>query len=163
LKKKTYLLLGGNLGDRKQNLEDALRLIEENAGKILSLSRIYETEPWGFSDQPAFYNQAVLIETHLKPEILLNNILEIEKQLGRIRYVKWHERLIDIDIVFYEDEIIDLPGLKIPHPHLQERKFALAPLTDIAADFAHPVLNKTVKRLMEECDDELDVKVVIGD
>ena len=161
-----YLLIGGNLGNRVENLENALGLISSRAGTIIRSSAIYETAPWGITDQKSFLNQALELDTTLPAEILLDILLEIERRLGRVRREKNGPRLIDIDILFYGSEIISSPTLTVPHPLLQERRFALAPLNNIGPDFIHPVLHKPVKQLLAECTDKLRVDLYqrgIGD
>ncbi len=143
-----YLLLGSNLGNKKEILDKAIELLVEKVGTIVSQSKDYETKPWGVTDQPDFLNLAVSIHTHLKPLEILDQTQSIENQLGRVRKEKWGARLIDVDIMFYGNEIIDEPNLKIPHPLMQERDFALIPLAEIAPDFVHPVLGKTISELM---------------
>ena len=142
-----YLLLGSNLGNRKELLDKTIELLSQKVGVIISQSKDYETKPWGVTDQPDFLNLAVSIHTHLKPLEILEQTQSIENQLGRVRKEKWGARLIDIDLMFYGDEIIDEPNLKVPHPLMQERDFALIPLAEIAPDFVHPVLRKTVSEL----------------
>lgn len=145
-----YLLLGSNLGNRKEILGKAIELLSQRVGIIILQSKDYETAPWGVTDQPDFLNLAVAIYTKLKPLEILEITQSIENQLGRVRNEKWGARLIDIDILFYGNEIIDEPNLKIPHPLLQERDFALSPLLEIAPNFVHPVLGETVLKLREK-------------
>jgi 2-amino-4-hydroxy-6-hydroxymethyldihydropteridine diphosphokinase len=152
-----YLLIGGNLGNRVENLENAVELISRRAGTIIRTSVIYETAPWGITDQKSFLNQALELDTIHPANILLDVLLEIEQELGRIRREKNGPRLIDIDILFYGTAIISDPRLTVPHPLLQERRFALVPLNNINPDFIHPVFNKPVKQLLAECKDPLKV------
>jgi len=144
-----YLLLGSNLGNRKEILDNAIELITKKIGIIISQSKDYETKPWGMTDQPDFLNLAITIHTKLKPLEILEQTQAIENQLGRVRKEKWGARLIDIDLIFYGNEIIDEPNLKVPHPLMQERDFALIPLAEIAPNFVHPVLEKTILELRE--------------
>ncbi|MFT3946122.1 MAG: 2-amino-4-hydroxy-6-hydroxymethyldihydropteridine diphosphokinase [Agriterribacter sp.] len=153
-----YLLTGGNIGDRKQNLEDAAAALAKEAGNVTALSGIYETAAWGKTDQPSFLNQCVGIETSLAPMDLLHIIMGIEKKMGRYREEKYGPRIIDIDILLYNGDIIDEPSLQIPHPQLVNRRFALAPLAEIASTVIHPVFNKTISELLFECKDVLPVK-----
>jgi 2-amino-4-hydroxy-6-hydroxymethyldihydropteridine diphosphokinase len=144
-----YLLLGSNLGNRQEILEKAIDLIQKNVGVIISQSKNYETKAWGKTDQPDFLNIAIEIETNLMPLEVLEKTQAIENQLGRVRLEKWGARLIDIDIIFYGQEIIDISHrLHIPHPLVQERVFALEPLAEIAPNFVHPVLGKTLNELL---------------
>ena len=155
---QVYLLIGGNLGNRASNLDMALKLIEQECGAISRVSSVYETAPWGKKDQPDFLNQAILIFTNLSPQMLLDNILTIEKQMGRFRAEKFGSRIIDMDILFYNDDIIESGELRIPHPELQNRRFVLEPLAEIAPQKIHPLLKKTVEELLQECRDPLAVK-----
>ena len=153
-----YLLLGGNLGDRKRNLELAIQLLNKEAGKVSAVSSIYETAAWGVTEQPDFLNQAVKLETNLAPLQLLDKMLEIEQQLGRIRKDKWGERLIDIDLILFGEEIIDVENkLQVPHPHMQSRNFVMKPLAEIAPNAYHPVLEKTILEIFENISDNLEV------
>ena len=156
-----YLLIGGNLGNRKENLLTAISLINEQCGSLTKSSSIYETEAWGKTDQPSFLNQALEIATSLNARQLLRRILKIEKTMGRIRKEKLGPRLIDIDILLYGNEIHDLRFLKIPHPEMHNRRFALVPLAEINAALQHPVLKKTIAELLEECPDNLEVRKIV--
>jgi len=155
-----HLLTGGNLGDRKENLLKAIALINEQCGPLIRSSSVYETEAWGKTDQPSFLNQALEISTSLNARQLMRKILKIEKEMGRVRKEKLGPRIIDIDILLYENEIHDLRFLKIPHPEMQNRRFVLAPLAEIGSSLLHPVLKKTIAELLEECPDNLQVSKV---
>lgn len=158
--KTVHLLLGGNLGDRVEVLKNAKKLIDKEIGGILKGSNLYETAPWGKEDQNAFLNQVLLVATTCSPEEILSKIQYIENELGRVRFEKWGERLIDIDILFIEDEIITRHDLKVPHPYIQERRFTLVPLAEISPEFIHPIFNKSVQALLMECTDRLEVSQV---
>lgn len=142
--------IGSNLGDRQAYCQDAIRRLRAAGCTILKVSSFRETEPWGLSNQPPFLNGAVLIGTGLKPHELLKLLLSIETDLGRIRTERWGPRIIDLDILFYDNVILRSEALSIPHPHLHERAFALEPLAEIAPDMIHPVLNKTLAALLQE-------------
>ncbi|TMI75594.1 MAG: 2-amino-4-hydroxy-6-hydroxymethyldihydropteridine diphosphokinase [Bacteroidetes bacterium] len=155
---RAYLLTGTNMGKREQNLETAREWIEAECGKISLVSSLYETAAWGKTEQPAFLNQALEIQTNLNAAQLIRHILKIEKNMGRVREEKYGPRLIDIDIIFFDDEIVATSFLKIPHPEMQNRRFVLVPLNEIVPDFIHPVLKKTVQELLDDCPDPLPVK-----
>ncbi len=155
-----YLLIGGNLGNRKENFSRAVSLINEQCGSLTKSSSVYETEAWGITDQPSFLNQALEIVTELNARQLMRKILKIEKIMGRVRKEKLGPRIIDIDILLFENEIHDLRFLKIPHPKLQNRRFVLVPLAEINSGLQHPVLRKTIAQLLEECPDNLEVKKI---
>ena len=146
------LSLGSNLGERYNNLKRVLLELEK-LGKIVNKSHTYETKPYGVFDQPNFLNMAVGIETELPPRKLLEKLKSIEKKLGRKETRRWGERIIDIDILFYDEIIVDEPGLKIPHPEIQYREFVLKPLREIYPDFVHPTLKKTVRELFQKLPD----------
>ena len=153
-----YLLLGSNMGNSIQFLVDARTHIENELGANLVSSSIYQTAAWGKTDQPDFLNQVVKVNCHLAPEEVLQTILAIEKKLGRERAEKWAARTIDIDILFYDLMIINHVNLVIPHPFLQERAFALAPLAELAPNLEHPILKKTIKTLLANLASDLSVR-----
>lgn len=153
-----FLLIGGNIGDRAACLNRAVELIGHQVGKIENISAIYETAAWGKIDQADYLNQVAAVNTSLEPANVLKAILAIEKNMGRIRKKVWEPRLIDIDILFYNEEIIREEHLHIPHPHLQDRRFVLVPLAEIAPDLVHPVLKQTIRELLEKCPDPLWVR-----
>ncbi|WP_245705991.1 2-amino-4-hydroxy-6-hydroxymethyldihydropteridine diphosphokinase [Catalinimonas alkaloidigena] len=155
-----YILLGSNLGDRAAQLAQARQLLAQQVGTVVRASSLYETAAWGVADQPDFYNQVLEIATTLAPEAVLDRILALEHQLGRVRFQRWHERTIDIDILYYGEEVMDTPRLQIPHPELQNRRFTLAPLAEIAPDWRHPVLEVTQAQLLAACTDPLPVRLV---
>ena len=159
---KAYLLIGGNEGNRLFHLQQAVANIDRFCGEVIQQSSIYETAPWGKQDQPAFLNQAILIQTALDAGALMRTILEVEEKLGRKRGEKYGPRIIDIDILFFNDEIIGLPRLKIPHPEIQDRRFVLEPMNEIAPTYVHPVFKKTINQLLKECPDRLGVEKIIG-
>lgn len=148
-----YLQLGSNLGDRKQLLQDAILAIEKRVGSLVDKSKVFESTPWRVEGQENYLNQIIKVKTTLSAEDVLNIVLDIEKQLGRVRIEKWGERLIDIDIIFYNDDIIETSNLCVPHKHMHERMFVLVPLNDLSPDLLHPIYNKTIKELIEVCRD----------
>ena len=155
---RLYLHTGSNLGERESHLEQANKHIEKRIGSIARASGVFETKPWGIEDQPDFLNQALEVQTRLSPFEVLEQILQIEKRLGRQREIKWGARLIDIDILFYNEQIIDTPKLSIPHPYLQHRNFVLIPMLEIAPDLIHPVFGKTIEELYALSNDPLLVE-----
>lgn len=157
--KKIYLGLGSNLGNREENLQTAQLFITEKFGTIISLSSVYETAAWGFTEQNAFLNQVICIETKFSPIQVLLIILEIEKSMGRIREQKWGTRIIDIDILYYANKIVLLPDLEIPHPFIQERRFVLVPLCEIDGEFVHPKFKQTNDELLRKCQDSGEINL----
>lgn len=147
------LLLGGNLGNRDANLRFALFQLKKNVGKVLQMSKVYESGAWGKVADKPFLNQVIEIKTSLSPQELLEAVLLIEEMAGRKRTLKWSNRTLDIDILYLEDKIINEPSLKVPHPELQNRAFTLVPLAEIQANFVHPILKKTTKEMMINCAD----------
>lgn len=154
---KVFLLIGGNMGDRLQNLHQAISLLSAAVGPVIQQSAVYETAAWGKTDQPAFLNQALLLSSRLSAQELIVTVLSVEEQMGRHRTEKFGPRVIDIDIMFYNEDVINEPHLTIPHPQMQNRRFALVPLNELAPQMVHPVLNKTLEELLLECKDELPV------
>ncbi|MDH5368271.1 MAG: 2-amino-4-hydroxy-6-hydroxymethyldihydropteridine diphosphokinase [Cyclobacteriaceae bacterium] len=152
-----FLLLGSNLGDKLSHLSQAISKIEEQIGKVEKVSSIYETAAWGKTNQPSFYNQVIKISTSLKPLQILKIVLQIEYEIGRKRFEKWGARIIDIDLLYYQNEVFTNQELTIPHPQIQNRKFTLIPLCEIAQEFIHPTLKVTQQQLLEQCDDILEV------
>jgi len=157
---RLYLLLGGNLGDRILYLQQARASIAAQVGPITCNSKLYETAAWGKTDQPPFLNQVLEVQTALTPEQVLQSINAIEQELGRVRQEHWGSRVIDIDILFYDNLVLQTQRLTIPHPQLHLRRFTLMPLAEIAPDLVHPVLGKSIKELLEECEDDLEVRVL---
>lgn len=155
---KVVLILGGNLGDRKELINQAVKSISEKS-RLIAVSAIYETQAWGNVAQGNFLNQVIQIETSLSPEKLFYQIQEIEEKLGRKRTEIWGDRTMDIDILYFGDEVIDTPDLTIPHRFIQERRFVLVPVAEILPDMIHPVLGKSNRRLLEECQDLGEVRI----
>ena len=157
MKYKLYLGTGTNLGNKLENLDNCNTLITENIGAIKKESSIYKSEAWGFESLESFYNQVIEVETRLSPAVILDKIKNIEKELGRTSKSKnevYADRLIDVDILFFENLICWTPELEIPHKYITDRKFAIEPMAEIAPDFIHPVIGKDAKSLLLECKDK---------
>lgn len=155
---EVYLLTGSNMGDSKKHLLDAQHLLIVTVGAIIKKSSIYLTQSWGKSEQPDFLNQVLILKTDLEPFQLLARVLQIEEKMGRIRDERWGSRIIDIDILFYDDVILEGQSLVIPHPQLHNRKFTLIPLAEVAPDLLHPKLQLTAAQLLGNVDDALKVE-----
>lgn len=154
-----YLLLGSNLQDRKKNITKALELLQTKVGTMVRVSPLYETVPWGTTQGDNFLNGVVEMHCSHDPQLLLDILHAIEDEMGRKRdpNLRYAPRIIDIDILFYADRVISQPGIVIPHPLLHLRRFVLIPLHDLIPDFVHPILKKTVRQLLMECEDNLSV------
>ena len=142
-----YVALGSNLGDKEANLRKALELLEERGVEVVKTSSFICTEPYGVTDQPQFLNGVCEVRTSLVPLALLHTLLEIEQEMGRVRLRHWGERNIDLDLLLYEDVVLDTPELKLPHPDMQNRDFVLLPLAEIAPELVHPILQKSIEEL----------------
>lgn len=154
-----YLLLGSNIGNRLEYLREAESHLIENGIIVIDESSVYETEPWGKSEQDWFLNVMLQVETSLKSNDLMRTLLSIEKELGRIRKEKWGERCIDIDIIYYHGEHLDSEFLSLPHPGIKDRRFTLIPLVEMCPMAIHPTLSKSHIELLAECDDQLDCRL----
>ena len=155
-----YWIIGGNLGDRLGLLEKARALMSEKIGVIVRQSNIYQTQAWGYTHQPDFLNQVVVTNSVLSPEEAIMQAQKIELLLGRERHQRWHERTMDIDMLYAENQIIENELLVVPHRYISERKFVLVPLAEIAPDFIHPVLQLSNQQLLAQCSDVSEVKVL---
>lgn len=153
-----YILLGANLGDSLQQISLAKQNLSEKLGDLVQASSLYESAAWGVEDQPSFLNQVLHYTTPHHPETCLDICQAIENELGRVRTLKWGARIIDIDILYYNNDIIATERLTVPHPYIQDRKFTLEPLVEIAANFIHPTLNKSQYELLSSCEDPLAVE-----
>ncbi|HSN08069.1 MAG TPA: 2-amino-4-hydroxy-6-hydroxymethyldihydropteridine diphosphokinase [Hanamia sp.] len=155
------LITGGNIGDRRKNLEIASALINQRVGGIIKSSKIYETDAWGITEQPAFYNQVHIVKSELPAHEVLDKILKIEEEMGRRRTIKNAARIIDIDILFFNEEIVNEQNLVIPHPQISNRRFVLLPLNELVPRMIHPVLKKSIHQLLLQTKDQLKVTAVV--
>ncbi len=153
-----YLLLGSNMGNSIAHLSQAFYAITAQVGNSMGVSAIYQTAPWGNTQQNDFYNQALWIKTPFTANLVLQKCLKIERELGRVRDEKWGPRIIDIDIVFFNNKVISQVNLTIPHPHIQERRFALQCLMDVCPNYRHPLFNKSIRQILKGCTDNSSVK-----
>ena len=162
MKGLSFILLGSNLGDREAILESAVDMIEERCGSVVLMSSLYESEPWGFETENLFLNQAIGVETSLSPHDLLNELLQIEAELGRVRqenHQGYESRPIDLDVIYYDDMVIADEELIVPHPSMHKRRFVLMPLCEIAPDFIHPLFRESNRELLARCEDRLRVRL----
>lgn len=155
------VLFGSNSGDRLHYVKKAIQQIEAEVGKITNISPLYESEPWGFDDETWFINGVLIVETELEAENVLSKLLSIENSLGRRRTdsERYESRTIDLDILLYNEIILESENLVIPHPRLHKRRFTLLPLNDLLPDFVHPKLNKTISQILDNCDDKGEVRL----
>lgn len=154
---RIFLITGGNIGDRKKSLKVAAALVEKRIGKIIRSSKIYETDAWGITNQSSFYNQVLIVESDFSANKVMQKILKIEKEMGRIRTIKNAARIIDIDILFFNNETVNKQNLIIPHPEIANRRFVLVALNELVPEMIHPVLKKSIADLLSICKDPLKV------
>lgn len=145
---KVWIALGSNMGEGRKNLDLAIKMMNERGVSVKKVSTYIETEPYGYTEQDNFVNAVCIAETKLSPRELLETLLKIELEMGRVRIIKWGPRIIDLDILFYEDLIIDEEDLKVPHIEIQKRSFVLEPMNEISPDKIHPVFKKSVNQLL---------------
>ncbi len=155
-----YLLLGSNMGNSHEQLLLAQKNIEGSIGKIIQVSSLYRTAAWGNTEQPEFINQILIVETKFTASNVLKFALNIEKKMGRVRTIKNEPRIIDIDILFFNNDVVLQKNLVIPHPEIQNRRFVLTPLAELKANFMHPILKKTINQLLIACKDRLNVQKI---
>jgi 2-amino-4-hydroxy-6-hydroxymethyldihydropteridine diphosphokinase len=158
---KCYILFGSNMGDKSEIFEQACALINNRCGRIVAVSSAYESEPWGFEADEWFLNRLIVIETELAPDELMRQLLDIEAELGRVRHPEiegYTSRVVDLDILYYGNRVMQTPMVTVPHPRLHLRRFALMPLCELIPDFVHPVLQQTQRELLEACLDAMEVR-----
>ncbi|MFZ4798361.1 MAG: 2-amino-4-hydroxy-6-hydroxymethyldihydropteridine diphosphokinase [Bacteroidia bacterium] len=151
---KAFIILGSNMGNKLAHLQLAIEQMDLRNISLIQQSSIYKTAAWGNTEQDDFYNQVIEVATELSAEFLLQTLLEIETKMGRTRNQKWEARIIDLDILYFNYDVIDTEKLKVPHPYLHVRRFTLIPLTEIAAHYIHPILKKTNFEMLVSCSDE---------
>ena len=158
---KTYIGIGGNIGNKEENIRTAINFISKDIAVPEKISNLYLSEPWGFKSEHNFLNCVISIKTNLSPEELLSKTINIENQMKRLRTTSnsYEDRTIDIDLLFIDNKIVDTEKIKIPHPKIQDRKFVLLPMNDIAPDFIHPLNNKTISDLLNECKDKTKISI----
>jgi 2-amino-4-hydroxy-6-hydroxymethyldihydropteridine diphosphokinase len=155
-----FLGLGSNQGDRLHYLEEAKEYLNNYVGTVIATSPVYETEPWGYESKSFFLNRVISVKTSLSAEQIINEISKIEEKMGRNRSSgKYADRIIDIDLLLYDDLIISTDRISVPHPQMDQRKFVLQPVSDIAGETVHPVFNKTINQLLAECNDQSKVEL----
>ncbi|RKD14345.1 2-amino-4-hydroxy-6-hydroxymethyldihydropteridine diphosphokinase [Pelobium manganitolerans] len=158
--KRVFLGLGSNVGDKMAYLQKALALVAERVGAIEKVSSFYATKAWGKTNEDDFYNAAVEMQTNLTAFEVLKTVQKIETELDRVRKEKWGARTVDIDVLFYESDVIATEELKVPHPFITDRRFVLVPLAEIAEQLIHPIKKKSVQKLLEQCTDNLSVEKI---
>lgn len=161
---ESYILMGTNMGDRVAYLDLACKMINERCGRIVKMSSLYESEPWGFETEQWFLNQLICVETEMKAESLLKELLDIEIVMGRDRttvHEGYSSRPIDLDILYYGDDVINDANLTVPHPRLHLRRFALLPLCEVAPKMVHPILKVTNANLLKSCEDNSEVRILL--
>ena len=156
----TYLSLGGNLGNTIEIFQNSREILTKKVGKITQLSSLYQTAAWGPIPQNDFINQVIEVETKLSAQELMDVLLEIELQQGRVRQERWGPRTLDLDIIFFGEQLISTENLEIPHPRMEDRKFVLIPMVEINPNLIHPISRKSIRQILLECKDECDCKII---
>jgi 2-amino-4-hydroxy-6-hydroxymethyldihydropteridine diphosphokinase len=156
----TYLSLGGNLGNTIEIFQNSMEILTKKVGKITQLSSLYQTAAWGPIPQNDFINQVIEVETKLSAQELMDILLEIELKQGRVRQERWGPRTLDLDIIFFGEQLISTESLEIPHPRMEDRKFVLIPMVEINPNLIHPISRKSIRQILLECKDECDCKII---